>query len=153
MSTYNFTQGSGAISCMDVGRFFVARIPIVVEDIIASDDTLTANGKITAADVIELWDIPALTVLLVCMAALKIVVAGTAANTVDVGIGGGDEFFDGVSSAAAAGTIYTLAHGADYGTDNYGAIDYESTDTVDIKFVADETVGEMVLYLPGYYLD
>jgi hypothetical protein len=153
MATYDFTKGSGAISNLDYGRFFVARIPIVVTEIIASDATLVAAAKITAADIIQLWDIPAKTVLLVSMAALKIVVAGTAGGTVDVGLAGGVELFSGVSNAAAAGVIYTTAHNATWGTDNYGAYDFESTDTIDIQFIADETVGEMVLYLPGYYLD
>ena len=153
MATYDFTKGAGAISNLDYGRMFVARIPIVVADIIASNATLIADAKITAADIIQLWDIPAKTVLLVSMAALKIVVAGTAGGTVDVGFAGSTEFFSGVSSAAAAGVIYTVAHNAGYGTDNYGALDYETTDTVDIQFIADETVGSMVLYLPGYYLD
>jgi hypothetical protein len=132
---------------------FVVRIPIVVADIIAANAVPLAAGKIAAGDIIQLWDVPAKTVLLVSMAALRVVVAGTAGNTVDVGIGGGDEFFDGVSSAAAAGTIYVVAKNADYGTDNYGALDFETTDTLDIKFVADETVGELILYVPGFYLD
>lgn len=152
MPTYDFTKGAGAISNLDYGRFFVARIPIVVADIIASNATLTANAKITAADVINLWDVPAMTALMVSMACLKIVTAGTAAGTVNVGIAGSTEMFSGVS-IATADIVHSVADDAAWGTDNYGIVEFESTDTIDIAFVADETVGEFVLYIPGYTLD
>ena len=152
MPTYDFTKGSLAVDCRDYGRFFVARIPIVVSEIIASDATLKAAGKITAADIIQLWDVPAMTVIMVSQMALKIVVAGTAGNTVDVGLAGGVEAFSGVSIATAAAG-FTVNDDATWGTDNYGGILFATTDTIDMQFIADETVGEMVLYIPGYMLD
>ncbi len=153
MATYDFTKGSGAVSNLDFGRFFCVKIPIVVEEIIASNATLTANAKITAGDIIQLWDIPAGTVLLVSMASFKVVSPGTTANTGDIGIAGGDEMFDGVALDAAAGTLSSVLDDADWGTDNYGAYPFGATDTIDMKFVADETKGEFVLYIPGYVCD
>ena len=153
MPTYDQTVGGPVgVDCRDFGRFFVARIPIVVTEIIANHAVLTAAGKITAADVIQLWDIPDNCVLLVSMMALKIVVAGTAGGTVNVGLAGSNEAFAAVS-IATAGANFTVAKNAGWGTDNYGALDFEATDTIDMTFVADETVGEFVLFLPGYLLD
>lgn len=152
MGTYNLTKGDTAISCMDFGRFFCAKIPIKVTEIIAANATLTANAKITAGDIIQLWDIPAGTVLLVSMATFKVVSPGTASNTADIGVAGDDYMFDGTALDAAAGTTSCVAHNADWGTDNYGAYPFASTDTIDMKFVADEVTGEFELYIPGYFL-
>ncbi len=148
MGTYNLTKGDGAISHLDFGRFFCARIPIIVEDIIAANATLLANGKITAADVIQLWDIPANVTLLPGLASLEIVTPGTAGNTVNVGIGGSTEMFSGVSIAAAA--VHDVADDASWGTDNYGSYSFTTTDTIDMTFVADEITGEFYLYIPGF---
>ena len=154
MGTYNLTKGDTRPAAMDYGQIFVARIPIVVTEIIAANATLTANAKITAADVIQLWDIPALTILLPGLAAFKIVAPGTASNTGDIGIGGATDYmFDGIALDGAAGTVYYVAHNQKWGTDNYGGLDFESTDTLDMIFVADEVTGSFVLYVPGYMLD
>jgi len=152
MGTYNLTAGDTAISCMDFGRFFCAKISIKVSEIIAANATLTANAKITAADVIQLWDIPADTVLLVSMATFKVVTPGTAAGTANIGIGGSNEFFPAIALDAAAGTLTSVAKASGYGVDNYGAVPYATTDTIDMTFVADETTGEFELYIPGYFL-
>jgi hypothetical protein len=112
------------------------------------------EGKITAADVIQLWDVPANTVLLPCLAAFKIVSPGTAAGTANIGIAGSTEMFSAVALDSAAGSRVTcVADDATWGTDNYGGYDFETTDTIDMTFVADETIGSFVLYIPGYYLD
>jgi len=148
MAIYDATKGAGAINQLDFHRMFCARIPIVVADIIAADATLTANAKITAADVIQLWDVPALTVLYPCFAFLKIVTAGTAGGTVNVGIAGSTEMFSGVSTATAD-VIHSVEDSATWGTDNYGGYEFETTDTIDMTFVADETVGSFLLFIPG----
>lgn len=148
MANYDVTKGAGAIAELDFNRMFCARIPIVVADIIASDATLTAAGKIAASDVIRLWDVPAMTVLYPCFAFLKIVTAGTAGGTVNVGIAGSTEMFSGVS-IATADVIHSVEDSATWGTDNYGGYEFESTDTIDITFVADETVGSFILFIPG----
>jgi hypothetical protein len=154
MGTYNLTKGDKAISGLDYSQgMFRARIPIDVEEIIAADSTLKAAAKITAADIIQLWDVPALTVLFPCFAALKIVVPGTASGTANIGIGGSTEMFNAITLDDAAGTIHCVADDATWGTDNYGGVEFESTDTIDMTFVADETTGEFVLYIPGYYCE
>ena len=154
MGTYNLTKGDTRPAAMDYGQIFVARIPIVVTEIIAANATLTANAKITAADVIQIWDIPAGCVLLPGLAAFKVVSPGTAFNTADIGIGGSTDYLlDGVALDGTAGTITYVAHSQEWGTDNYGGLDFESTDTIDMIFVADEVTGSFVLYLPGYMCD
>ena len=150
MGTYNLTKGDAAVSCMDFGRFFCVKIPIVVTDIIAANATLTTNEKITASDVIALWDIPAGTVLLVSMASFLIVTPGTASNTANIGIAGSTEMFSGTALDSAANTLTQIAHNASWGTDNYGAYTFAATDTIDMVFVADEVIGEFALYIPGY---
>jgi len=153
MGTYNLTKGDTAIANLDFHRMFCARIPIVVADIIAGNATLTAAAKITAADVIQLWDVPAGTVLYPCFAFLKIVVAGTAAGTVNIGIGGSTEMFSGVAIDSTAGTIHSVEDSATWGTDNYGGYEFETTDTIDCTFVADETIGSFLLFIPGCVSD
>lgn len=151
MSTYNFTKGDTRVAAIDHGKNFVARIPIVVADIIASNATLTANGYITIADVIELWDIPAGAILLPCLGSFKIVVAGTASATGDVGIAGSTEMYNAAALDSAAGTIHIVAKNAAWGTDNYGGVDFESTDTIDfVPRAANLAAGSFILLLPGY---
>jgi hypothetical protein len=151
MPTYNLTKGALAIAGIDHGKFFVAHIPVVVADIIAGNATLTANAAIAAGDIIQIWDIPADTVLL-GHAVLETVVAGQASNTADVGIAGGDEMFDGVALDAAVGTLQASLVGDDWGPDNVTCKTFTATDTLDVKFVAEATSGSHILHVPGYKL-
>jgi hypothetical protein len=155
MPTYDQTVGGPiGIDCRDNGRFFVARIPIVVSEIIAAHAVLKAAGKIAAADVIQLWDIPANVSLLGSMATFKIISPGTAAGTANIGIAGSNELFAAIAlDSAALSRITCVPKNGGWGTDNYGAVDFEATDTIDMTFVADETIGSFVLYIPGYTLD
>lgn len=151
MSTYNCTKGDTRVAAMDHGQLFVARIPIVVSEIIASNATLTANGYITIADIIQIWDVPAGAVLLPGLGSLKIVVAGTTSATGDVGIAGSTEIFNAAALDSAAGTIHFVADDATWGTDNYGGYDFESTDTIDfVPRAANLAAGSFLLFLPGY---
>ena len=152
MPTYDFTKGAGAIDHRSFGKMFREKINIKVSEIIASNATLTANAKITAADVIQLWDIPA-DVVLLPGACLETVTAGSAGNTGDIGIAGGDEMFDGVSLAATAGTLQVNLVGDDWGVNSVTAKSFTATDTLDMVFVADEIVGEWNLYVIGYVID
>jgi hypothetical protein len=153
MPTYNSTKGDTAISHLDRdGKFFLARIPIDVPTIIAAHATLTTNAKITAADIIQIWDAPA-DVVLMFPACLKTVTAGQASNTLDLGIAGGDELFDGVALDAAAGTRQVNLVGDDWGPDNVTGVSFSATDTLDATFVADATTGSYILYVPGYVMD
>lgn len=151
MATYNATKGAVAVPELDFRKNFVAHIPIVVATIIAGDTTLTANAKITAGDIIQLWDIPAEVVLLPG-ACLETVTAGQAGNTADIGITGGDELFDGVALDAAAGTRQVNLVTDDWGTDNVTGKSFAATDTLDMTFVADATSGSYILHLPGYVM-
>ncbi len=150
MSTYDYTKGAGAISNISVGKHFVEAIPIVVASIIASDATLTANAKITAADIIQLWDIPAKTVIKSLV--FEIVVAGTAANTADIGLAGGQEAYAGVALDAAVGTLTANLVSVAWGPDNVAGLVVTTTDTLDIQFIADEVIGSFILYVEGYML-
>lgn len=150
MATYNYTKGDGAISVLDVGKHFVARIPIVVTSIIASDATLTANAKITAADIIQLWDAPPKTVI--THAVFEIVTPGTAAGTADIGLAGGQELFAGTALDAAAGTQTINLVGVSWGPDSVTGKVFTTTDTIDMQFVADETTGSFVLHLAGFMI-
>jgi hypothetical protein len=152
MPTYNATIGGPVgISNLDHNNHFVARIPVVVADIIAGDTTLTANAKITAADIIQIWDIPAEVVFLPG-AVLETVIVGDAGNTGNIGIAGGDEMFDGVALDAAIGTRQPNLVTDDWGSDNVNAVAFAATDTLDFTFVADATIGSYILYVPGYVL-
>ncbi len=151
MGTYNLTKGDAAVAANDFGRFFCVKIPIVVADIIAADPTMTANGKITAADVIQLWDIPADTVLLVSMATFKVITGAGAGKTANVGIAAANGLFNAIDINTVG--LTSVAKNAGYGTDNYGAIPYAATDTVDITFNHDAIAGSFELYIPGYKLE
>ncbi len=152
MATYDFTKGEGvAISNLDVGKHFVARIPFVVEDIIASSVTLTANAKITAADIIQIWNIPA-KVVFTGQAILETVVAGTAGSTLDIGLNGGQEFFAGITGVATAGTQTISAVNVGWGPATVAGKVFTTTDTLDVQFIANETVGSYILHVAGFMI-
>ena len=150
MSTYDFTKGAGAISNISTGKHFVEKIPIVVSEIIASNATLTTNAKITAADIIQLWDVPVDTVI--THAVFEVVVAGSAGGTADIGLAGGTEFFAATALDAAAGTQTIFAVSAGYGPDNVTGKVFTATDTIDMQFIADETVGSFILHIAGFMI-
>ena len=151
MSTYNCTKGDTRPAAMDFGKVFVARIPIVVSEIIASDATLTTNGYITIADIIQLWDVPDNMIMLPGLGSLLIVVAGTASATGNFGIAGSTELFSAAALDGTAGTIYEVADDATWGTDNYGGYGFEATDTIDLTVGgANLAAGSFILFLPGY---
>ncbi len=151
MPTYDFTKGAAAISGLDSDKHFVAHIPVVVADIIADNALLTTNGKITAADIIRIWDIPAKTVILPgCI--LETVIAGESGNTGDIGVAGGDEMFNGVALDAAVGTLQPNLVGDDWGVNSINCVTFATTDTLDFKFVADEIAGSYILHVAGFKL-
>lgn len=151
MATYNSTIGSTAIAAIHTGRHFVADILIDVPTIIAAHATLTANAKITAADIIQIWDIPD-NVVLVSPHVLHTITIGQAGNTADIGIAGGDEMFDGVSLVATAETLQVNLVGDDWGPDNVTGVSFNATDTLDMKFVADATTGRYRLLVGGFII-
>jgi hypothetical protein len=149
MPTYNVTIGADAIAEVDHNKHFVAHIPVVVADIIAGDVTLTANGVIAAADIIQIWDIPA-DVVLLPGAVLETIITGQAGNTADIGIAGGDEMFNGVALDDAAGTKTINLVGDDWGGATVNGKVFTAIDTLDFKFVAEASSGSYVLHVPGY---
>jgi len=151
MGTYNYAPGGGVQpSNLDTGKFVVLKRVMKAQDIIAYNATLTAAAKITAGDVIEAIDVPA--GFLVLMTAVKVSTAGTAGNTIDVGIGGAtDAYQNGVD-------IVTLTAALQLVSDTYGWTTLQgkyfgTTDTIDVLYVADEIVGEFTLYAIGIMLD
>jgi hypothetical protein len=151
MGTYNLTKGAVAIAGLDFNKHFVAHIPVVVTDIIAGNTTLTANAKITAGDIIQIWDIPA-NVVLLPGACFETVVAGQASNTADISSAENDYMFDGVALDDTAGTHTMQGVADDWGPDNVTGVVFTATDTLDMKFVADATTGSYVIHVPGYVI-
>jgi hypothetical protein len=151
MPTYNSTAGDTAIAAIHMGAFFCVDIVIDVPTIIAAHATLTTNAKITAGDVIQIWDIPD-QVIIAPFQIFETVTAGQASNTGDLGIAGGDELFDGVALDATAGTLQPNLVSDDWGPDNVTCKAFNATDTLDMKFVADATTGKYVLHLMGVKL-
>ena len=146
---YDFTLGSAVASQLETRKLIVMKRVMNAASIIASDTTLTANAKITAADTIEAIDIPAGFIAL--MTVVKVTSAGTAGNTVDIGTGGGDQFQDGIDIVTLTAPM-TLV-GDDYGANTVMGVYYASTDTLDVTYVADEVTGSFTVYLVGYMLD
>ncbi len=152
MATYDLTVGGPVgISNLDHVMNFVARIPIVVTDIIAGNSTLTANAAIAAGDIIKIWDIPA-NVVLLPGAVLETKVAGQAGNTLDVGLAGGQEYFAGAALDAAVGTLLMQALGTTWAGDQLNGVTFTATDTLDVQFIAEATSGTHVLHVPGYVI-
>ncbi len=144
MATYDYTQGAGAVFHQCRSSVWVP-IDVDVPTIIASDSTLTTNATITADDIFKIYDIPAKSVL-TGWACLETITAGTTSNTCDIGLAGGAELFSGVSTAAAAGTMLVVSHGATWGA--LQGVSFTATDTLDMQFTtADETVGRWVVWV------
>lgn len=119
--------------------------------VIAGNTTLTTNGKITASDEFQLFNLPKHSI--VHWIAVRVIEAGTAGNTIEVGIGaGGAEGLASFSIATADAAKITLKTDA-WGVDNLQAYLLTATDTIDVEYIADETVGEFVVYCCVTFLD
>ncbi len=145
MATYDYTKGGGSEFFHQWRNAVWVPIDVDVPTIIASDSTLTTNATIGAGDIIQIYDIPADTIV-TGRACLETITAGSASNTVDLGIdGGADYLFNGGALDADAGTMLMNLH-----TDTWGAlqgVSFTATNTLDFKFVAAETVGRWVVWL------
>jgi hypothetical protein len=139
MTTYSLTEGGTTkLGEIDAGRHFVLKKRL---DLAALADSENAGVAFGAADVLKLFNIPAMT--LVSLVSLEVVKAEGAALTADVGDGDDpDGFLDGVSLNATAGTAYhtgavhtdtvtviTTANGAKLGKL------YTAADTLDLTLV------------------
>lgn len=152
MPTYDYTgDGDGSIK----GEFFRKSVLMLrkmkVADIIASDTTLTANGVIAAADVIQMIDIPAAFVFS-CLY-VKTVTPEGAALTADFGVTGGDEALDGYDLNQSAGAITLTGVADDWGRNSVMGYAFTAADTFDMTFVAETDAGEWHVYIAGWFLD
>jgi len=145
MATYDYTKGDGAIFHQCPSTVWVP-IDVDATAVIASDSTLTTATTITAADVIQIYDIPAGTVL-TGRAVLETITAGEGGNTADISSAADDYLFNGVALDSAAGTMTMNLVGDDWGADSVQGVTFAATDTLDMKFVADEDQGRWVVWV------
>lgn len=150
MGTYNFSIGSTAqAAAVKGGKHFVLSRELDVAKMILDDATLAAAGKITAGDIIQAIVMPARSVLKNVI--VEIVTAGTAGGTIDVGLAGGQEAFAGLDAVTLGTTI--MAKTVAWGVDTVCGKVFSSSDTIDVQFIADETVGKIRIYVEGFMLD
>lgn len=152
MGTYDYTgDGNGSIH----GEFFrksvLMKREMKVSDIIASDTTLTTNGVIAAADVIQFIDVPAGFILTNFF--VKTITAEGASLTADFGIAGSTELASNFDLNQSANSITLLAVSASWGADNVMGYAFESADTIDMTFDAETDAGEWHVYIAGFFLD
>jgi len=141
--------GSTQPSQLRYAKLVVLKRVMKATDIIASNAVLTAAAKIAAGDIIQAINIPAGFVALKTV--VDVTAVGTAASTVDIGTGGGDQWQDGLDIATA--TVKMTLVGDDYGGDNVEGVSYAATDTLDVTYVADEITGSFTVYLVGFMLN
>jgi len=145
MGTYDFTVGGPiGLPFQYKARNYWVPILIDVPAIIAANATLTTAAKLTAGDILQIFDIPAAT-LITGIAVLETITVGQAGNTADIGVAAGDELFNGVALDSVAGTRTLNLH-----TDDWGALNgyvVSTTDTLDMLFVADATTGKYVVWV------
>lgn len=147
-ATYDYTGDGGTTPpATAFEKFVVLSRYLDASAIIASDATLTSNAKITAGDVIQAIDVPAR--FLVLGSALYVVTPEGAAETVDIGIGGGDELQDGASDNGTAGTALLTLVTDDYGPDNVTGYFFSAADTIDVTYVSDTTTADLVVVVWG----
>jgi len=152
MPTYDYT-GDGNVTDLQENftrNGYLLKIPVKVSDIIASDTTLTTNGVIAAADVIEIVDIPIGFVFENCF--VRTVTPEGAALTADIGIAGSTEIFSNLSLNSAAGSIDIMAVGASWGADNVMGYAFTAADTIDFTFDAETDAGEWTVFIKGQML-
>lgn len=152
MATLDYTgDGSAVIPNLREGKLVLLKKTLKVADIIAADATMTANGYITAADVIQAIDVPAGFCFLNYW--LVTITAGTAGGTANIGIAGSTEIDSAVALDSTAGTIAYLVVGDTWGGTSYDSHPFESADTIDFTTVANLAAGEWDLYVMGVVLD
>jgi hypothetical protein len=146
--TYDYTgDGNTTPPASAYEKFVVLHRYLDASAIIASDSTLTTAAKITAGDVIQAIDVPA---RFLCLgSALYVVAPEGAAETVDIGIGGGDELQDGASDNGTAGTAVLTLVGDDWGPDNLTGYFFSAADTIDVTYVSDTTTADLVVVVWG----
>jgi len=147
MGTYDYAIGNTSPSWREYGKVVVLERVMNAADIIASNATLTAAAKITAADIIQAINVPAGFVLL--SVGVNVTVAGTAANTVDIGLAGGQEAFAGLDIVTTGYSVNAV--NVAWGADNAFKV-FAADDTIDVQYIADEVTGSFTLKVVGYML-
>ena len=152
MATYDYTgDGNTTIKADFFRKSVLLKRVMKVSDIIASNTTLTANEKITAADVIQMIDVPAKFILTNFF--VETVTPEGAALTADFGIAGSTELASNFDINQAAGSLTLLAVDADWGANNVMGYAFAAADTIDMTFDADTDAGEWNVYIAGWFLD
>jgi hypothetical protein len=147
-ATYDYTgDGNSTPAESAYKKFVVLHRYLDASAIIASNSTLTTNAKITAGDTIQAIDVPA---RFLCLgSALYVVAPEGAAETVDIGIGAGDELQDGASNNGTAGTAVLTLVTDDWGPDNLTGYFFSAADTIDVTYVSDTTTADLVVVVWG----
>lgn len=153
MPTYAFYDDATAGSALphEARRHdVVLKKQMKTSDIIATNAVLTAAGKIAAADIIQAIQIPE--ELVVEKGVVKITTAEGGTLTVDVGLAGGDELFDGINLNQATGTRIITLVGDDWGANNVMGKAMTADDTLDVTYNNDTDTVDYLLYVKGFLL-
>lgn len=152
MATYDYTgDGDGSIFSDFYRKRVLLKREMKTTDIVASNSTLTTNGVIAAADIIQFIDIPQNFCFTNCC--IRTITAEGAALTADIGIAGSTEIFSNFSLNATANAITFMAVGATWGPDNLTGRGFTAADTLDMTFDSETDAGEWHIYIAGFFLD
>ena len=147
MGTYDYAIGNTTPKWDDHGGLIRLQQVMNTAAIIASNATLVAAAKITANDIIQCINVPAGFVVL--SVGVNVSTAGTAGSTAVFGLAGGTEI---VAALDLVTTGYTvIAVTATWGFNNVSKL-FTAADTIDVQYLADETIGEFTLTVVGYQL-
>ena len=149
MPTYDLAgvAGAGAIPFDGPNKIWALQKTINVADVIASNAVLTAAAKITSGDILQLFDLPAFSVVL--GSCIRVTTAEGSATTADLGIAGGDELQDGADVNTGSDAMTLTLVGDDWGPDNVTGKAFTATDTIDFTAKADIEAGVFVVTVWG----
>ena len=147
MGTYDYAIGNTTPKWDDHGGLIRLQQVMNAADIIASNATLTAAAKITANDIIQAINVPAGFVVL--SVGVNVTTAGTAGGTVDIGLAGGSEAVAALDVVTTGYSVIAVA--ATWGFNNASKL-FTADDTIDVQYLADETIGSFTITVVGYQL-
>lgn len=147
MGTYDYAIGNTTPKWDDHGGLIRLQQVMNAADIIASNATLTAAAKITANDIIQAINVPAGFVVL--SVGVNVTTAGTAGGTVDIGLAGGSEVVAALDVVTTGYSVIAVA--ATWGFNNASKL-FTADDTIDVQYLADETIGSFTITVVGYQL-
>ena len=147
MGTYDYAIGNTTPKWDDHGGLIRLQQVMNAADIIASNATLTAAAKIMANDIIQAINVPAGFVAL--SVGVNVTTAGTAGGTVDIGLAGGSEVVAALDVVTTGYSVIAVA--ATWGFNNASKL-FTADDTIDVQYLADETIGSFTITVVGYQL-